>query len=58
MGACGLGCESDEDHDAVTARVEGDVDVEVYVCDEAVECLNPTRTPVSVKPFTACLDAV
>ena len=31
---------------------EGNVDVEVYVCDEVVECLNPTRTPVSVKPFT------
>ena len=34
------------------SATEGNVDVEVYVCDEVVECLNPTRTPVSVKPFT------
>jgi conjugative transfer pilus assembly protein TraH len=34
------------------SATEGNVDVEVYVCDEVVECLNPIRTPVSVKPFT------
>jgi conjugative transfer pilus assembly protein TraH len=34
------------------SATEGDVDVEVYVCDEVVVCLNPIRTPVSVKPFT------
>jgi len=31
---------------------EGQVDIEVYTCDEPEECLNPTRTTVSVKPFT------
>jgi conjugative transfer pilus assembly protein TraH len=25
----------------------------VYQCDEATECLNPSRTTVSVKPFTS-----
>ncbi len=30
----------------------GHVDVDVYVCDEPAQCLNPTRTTVSVKPFT------
>jgi conjugative transfer pilus assembly protein TraH len=30
----------------------GNVDVDVYVCDEPTDCLNPTRTTVSVKPFT------
>jgi len=34
------------------SATEGNIDVEVYVCDEVVECLNPIRTPVSVKPFT------
>jgi conjugative transfer pilus assembly protein TraH len=34
------------------STTEGHVDVEVYVCDEPGECLNPTRTRVSVKPFT------
>src|SRR3970282_490830 len=31
---------------------EGNVDIEVYVCDEPAECLNPTRTTASAKPFT------
>ena len=31
---------------------EGKIDVDVYTCDETSECLNPTRTTVSVKPFT------
>ena len=35
-----------------TSATEGNVDIEVYVCDEATECLNPTRTTVSAKPFT------
>ncbi|MFN7779858.1 MAG: conjugal transfer protein TraH [Betaproteobacteria bacterium] len=35
--------------DSATA---GLVDVDVYVCDETVECLNPSRATVSVKPFT------
>ena len=30
----------------------GNVDVDVYVCDEPTDCLNPVRTTVSVKPFT------
>ncbi len=30
----------------------GNVDIEVYVCDEPTECLNPRRTTVSAKPFT------
>ena len=30
----------------------GNVDVELYACDEPVECLNPSRTTVSVKPFS------
>jgi len=34
------------------SATEGNVDVEVYVCDEVIECLNPIRTPVSIKPFT------
>jgi len=34
------------------SATEGNVDVEVYVCDEPAECLNPTRTTVSAKPFT------
>jgi conjugative transfer pilus assembly protein TraH len=34
------------------STTEGNVDIEVYVCDETTECLNPTRTTVSVKPFT------
>jgi conjugative transfer pilus assembly protein TraH len=35
--------------DSATA---GLVDVDVYVCDETNECLNPSRATVSVKPFT------
>ncbi len=31
---------------------EGHVDVDVYVCDDSSDCLNPTRQRVSVKPFT------
>lgn len=31
---------------------EGNVEIEVYVCDEPAECLNPTRATVSAKPFT------
>ena len=31
---------------------QGNVDVDVYVCDEPAECMNPVRTTVSVKPFT------
>ena len=34
------------------SAIAGNIDVEVYVCDETSECLNPTRTTVSVKPFT------
>lgn len=34
------------------SATEGNVDIEVYVCDEPAECLNPTRTTVSAKPFT------
>ncbi len=30
----------------------GNIDVEVYACDEPVECLNPRRSTVSVKPFS------
>ena len=32
--------------------LQGQVDVDVYVCDEPAECLNPLRTSVSVKPFS------
>jgi len=34
------------------SAVDGNVDVELYVCDEPAECLNPTRATVPVKPFT------
>ncbi len=34
------------------SATEGNIDVEVYACDEPVDCLNPSRTTVSVKPFT------
>lgn len=34
------------------SATQGNVDVDVYVCDEPTDCLNPTRTTVSVKPFT------
>jgi conjugative transfer pilus assembly protein TraH len=34
------------------SATDGNVDIEVYVCDEPVECLDPTRTTVSAKPFT------
>ena len=35
-----------------TSATEGNVDIEVYRCDEPTDCLNPVRTTVSVKPFT------
>ena len=34
------------------SSTEGDVDIEVYVCDEPGECLNPTRSMIPAKPFT------
>jgi len=34
------------------SAAEGNVDIEVYVCDEPAECMHPTRASVSVKPFT------
>jgi conjugative transfer pilus assembly protein TraH len=34
------------------SATDGNVDIEVYVCDEPSECLNPTRTTVSAKPYT------
>jgi conjugative transfer pilus assembly protein TraH len=34
------------------SATDGNVDIEVYVCDEPAECLNPTRTTVSARPFT------
>jgi conjugative transfer pilus assembly protein TraH len=34
------------------SNTQGNVDVDVYVCDEPAECMNPVRTTVSVKPFT------
>jgi len=34
------------------STTQGNVDVDVYVCDEPAECMNPVRTTVSVKPFT------
>jgi conjugative transfer pilus assembly protein TraH len=34
------------------SAAEGNVDIEVYVCDEPAECMNPGRTTLSVKPFT------
>jgi conjugative transfer pilus assembly protein TraH len=34
------------------SATDGNVDIEVYVCDEPAECLNPTRATVSAKPFT------
>ena len=34
------------------SAVDGMVDVDVYQCDDSTECLNPTKTTVSVKPFT------
>lgn len=35
-----------------TSTTEGNVDIDVYVCDEPIECLNPARTTVSAKPYT------
>ena len=35
-----------------TSATQGNVDIEVYVCDEPTDCMNPVRTTVSVKPFT------
>ena len=34
------------------SATEGNIAVDVYACDEPVDCLNPNRTTVSVKPFT------
>jgi len=34
------------------SAADGNVEVEVYTCDEPAECLNPARTTVSVKPFS------
>ena len=34
------------------STTDGFVDVDVYQCDEASECLNPSKTTISVKPFT------
>ena len=34
------------------STTDGLVDVDVYRCDEASECLNPSKTTISVKPFT------
>ena len=34
------------------SATQGNIDLDVYVCDETSECLNPVRTTVSVKPFT------
>ena len=34
------------------STTQGNVDIEVYVCDEPIDCMNPVRTTVSVKPFT------
>jgi conjugative transfer pilus assembly protein TraH len=34
------------------SATEGNVDIDVYVCDEPAECLNPARTTVSAKPYT------
>jgi conjugative transfer pilus assembly protein TraH len=34
------------------SATDGNVDIEVYVCDEPVECMNPGRATVSAKPFT------
>ncbi len=35
-----------------TSATAGNVDIEVYVCDEPTECLNPSRATASAKPFT------
>lgn len=35
-----------------TSAAAGNVDIEVYLCDEPDECLNPSRATVSAKPFT------
>lgn len=35
-----------------SSATEGNVDVEVYACDEPVECMNPGRRTVSAKPFS------
>ena len=34
------------------SATQGNVDIEVYACDEPTDCMNPVRTTVSVKPFT------
>lgn len=35
-----------------TSAAAGNIDIEVYLCDEPDECLNPSRATVSAKPFT------
>ncbi|MBE0623508.1 MAG: conjugal transfer protein TraH [Burkholderiales bacterium] len=42
---------------AGASAAQGNIDVHVYVCDEPVDCLNPTRTTVSVQPFTQLVSA-
>jgi conjugative transfer pilus assembly protein TraH len=39
-------------HGKAESTTPGQVQMEVYTCDETVECLNPSRSTVSVKPFT------
>ena len=39
------------------ASTPGLINVELYVCDETVDCLNPTRSTVAVKPFTELVAA-
>ena len=34
------------------SATSGNIDIDVYQCDEPAECLNPARTTVSVQPFT------
>ena len=34
------------------SATDGNVEVEIYACDEPVECMNPSRRTVSVKPFS------
>jgi conjugative transfer pilus assembly protein TraH len=31
---------------------DGNIEIEVYVCDEPVDCMRPSRNAVTVKPFT------
>src|SRR6185369_921249 len=34
------------------SATSGNVDVDVYQCDEPSECLNPSKTTISVQPFS------